>query len=82
MANAVLLGFLWRILKKDKKILVDEIMEFFADKQIDKQIEKKCILAGYENSLYRDTYSNNILLPKTKTLHSKQYTMTGNDFTP
>jgi len=79
MANAVLLGFLWRILKKDKKILVDEIMEFFADKQIDKQIEKKCILAGYENSLYRDTYSNNILLPKTKTLHSKQYTMTGND---
>lgn len=79
MANAVLLGFLWRILKKEKQIIVDEIMKFFENKKIDKEAEERCILAGYNNPTYRDSYSKNIQLPKTNFLNTKQYIMTGND---
>ena len=46
MANAVLLGFLWRILKQEKEVIIDEILKYFAKKDIDKEAEKKCILAS------------------------------------
>ncbi|MGI5897580.1 MAG: 2-oxoacid:acceptor oxidoreductase subunit alpha [Candidatus Dojkabacteria bacterium] len=79
MANAVLLGFLWRILNKEKDIIVDEILKFFENKKIDKVAEKKCILAGYNYPTYRDSYSKNIQLPKPNFLNIKQLVMTGND---
>lgn len=79
MANAVLLGFLWRILKQDKEVIVDEILKYFAKKDIDKEAEKKCILAGYNSPLYRDEFSKNNSLPKPPFLHTNSLTITGND---
>lgn len=79
MANAVILGFVWRILNQNKEILVQEILNFFSKKNIDKDAEEKCILAGYTSPLYRDTYSINIKFPKLPFLKKKRLTMTGND---
>lgn len=79
MANAVILGFLWRIFKQDQDVIVDEILKYFAKKDIDKEAEKKCILAGYNSPLYRDEYSKNNALPKSSFFHANTLTITGND---
>jgi len=64
MANAVLLGFIWKILKQDLEILIEEVLEMLSDKKIDEEAEKKCLLAGYNNPQYRNDFSISIDLPK------------------
>jgi len=63
MGNAVLLGFIWKILKQDSQILVEEVLEMLSGKDIDTETETKCLLAGFNHPLYRDELSEGIQLP-------------------
>lgn len=76
MSNAVLAGFLWKIMKQDVEILVEEVLEMLEGKNIDMDAERACILAGYNNPSYRDHLSSSLLLPQGS---SKKLVMTGND---
>ena len=78
MANAVLLGFIWKILKQNPEILIDEVLEMLSDKKIDEEAERKCLLAGYNNPQYRDNLSEAIDLPKPLQTNRKLL-ITGNE---
>lgn len=77
MSNAVLAGFLWKLLKQDVNILVEEVTEMLEGKNIDMDAEKACIMAGYNNPSYRDHFSKTLLLPENGS--NRKLVMTGND---
>ncbi len=79
MANAVLAGLVWKILKQKIEILTDEVEEMFKDKNIDMEAEKACLLAGYNTPLYVENLSQSIDTEKLKRTSEKKITMTGND---
>jgi len=78
MANAVLLGFIWKVLKQDPEILIEEVLEMLSDKKIDEEAEKQCLLAGYNNPQYRDDLSKALDLPKPLQTNRKLL-ITGNE---
>lgn len=78
MANAVLLGFIWRILNQEPNILVEEVLEMLSDKKIDEEAERRCLLAGYNNPQYRDSLSSHIELSKPLQANRKLL-LTGNE---
>lgn len=77
MANVVLLGYIWKILKLDANILVEEVLELLEGKNIDIEAEKACILAGYNHPSYRDTFGKDITLPSQSPL--RKLLMSGNE---
>lgn len=77
MANVVLLGYIWKILKQDVNILIEEVLELLEGKKIDIEAEKACIVAGYSHPSYRNTLGEDIELP-SKSLQRKLL-MTGNE---
>lgn len=77
MANVVLLGYIWKILKQDVNILVEEVLELLEGKKIDIEAEKACILAGYNHPSYRESFGEEIQLP-SKSL-TRKLLMTGNE---
>lgn len=78
MSNAVMLGFVWKILDLNIDILTDTVLQFFEKKNIDLEAEKKCILAGFNSPTYRPELSNSIDTPKISLFKSKQLTISGN----
>ncbi len=78
MGNAVLLGFIWKILKQDSQILVEEVLEMLSGKDIDTETETKCLLAGFNHPLYRDELSEGIQLPIPTQTH-RSLLVTGNE---
>ncbi len=77
MANVVLLGYIWKILKQDVNILIQEVLELLKEKKIDIEAEKACILAGYNHPSYRDTMGQNLIIPTS--LSPRKLIMTGNE---
>lgn len=78
MGNAVLLGFIWKILKQGPDILVEEVLEMLSGKDIDTQAETKCLLAGFNHPLYRDELSSSIKVPLPLQT-SRKLLITGNE---
>lgn len=78
MGNAVLLGFIWKILQQDPDILVEEVLEMLSGKDIDTQAETKCLLAGYNHPLYRDELSSSIKV-QTPLQTNRKLLVTGNE---
>lgn len=78
MGNAVLLGFIWKILNQDPDILVEEVLEMLSGKDIDTQAETKCLLAGYNHPLYRDELSSSIKV-QTPLQTNRKLLVTGNE---
>lgn len=78
MGNAVLLGFIWKLLKQDPQILVEEVLEMLSEKDIDTEAETKCLLAGYNHPLYREELSHGIQLPTSAETH-RSLLITGNE---
>lgn len=79
MSNAVMLGFLWRILKLDEEFLIKIILDFFKNKNIDFEAERKCISAGYNSPTFRPEFGEKLQIPKEEFLKKKSITITGND---
>lgn len=77
MANVVLLGYIWRILKQDVNILIEEVLELLEGKKIDIEAETACILAGYNHPSYRDTIEKDISIGTSSP--SRKLIMTGNE---
>lgn len=78
MGNAVLLGFIWKILNQDPDILVEEVLEMLSGKDIDTQAETKCLLAGFNHPLYRDELSSSIKVP-SPLQPTRKLLITGNE---
>jgi len=76
MANVVPLGYIWKILKQNSKILIEEVLELLKGKKIDIEAEKACILAGYNHPSYRDIMGRNINIPTTQ---NRKLLMSGNE---
>lgn len=77
MANVVPLGYMWKILKLDANILVEEVLELLESKKIDFDAEKACIFAGYNHPSYRETMGENITVPST--IPTRKLIMSGNE---
>lgn len=79
MANAVLAGFIWKILKQNLEILNEAVEEMFEGKNIDMDAERACLQAGYNSPLYEPALSENIDIEELETSNNRKMTMTGND---
>ncbi|MDD4381857.1 MAG: 2-oxoacid:acceptor oxidoreductase subunit alpha [Candidatus Dojkabacteria bacterium] len=77
--NVVMLSFIWKILGLDIKILKEEIKEYFEGKNIDMEMEYRCIDAGYNTNVYKDIYCQKCKLPKKNQKYTKKITLTGNE---
>jgi 2-oxoglutarate ferredoxin oxidoreductase subunit alpha len=78
MSNVVMLGFLWKILTLETDILIDVVLDFLKNKNIDLEAEKNAILAGYNSPSYRPELSKKFDLPQTDMFSQKSLIMTGN----
>lgn len=78
MSNVVMLGFLWKILTLETDILIDVVLNFLKNKNIDLEAEKNAILAGYNSPSYRPELSKKFDIPRTDMFSKKSLIMTGN----
>lgn len=77
--NVVMLSFIWKILGLDIKILKEEIKEYFKGKDVDMEMEYRCINAGYNAEVYKEIYCQKCKLPKKNQKYTKKITATGNE---
>lgn len=78
MANVVLLGYIWKLLDLDIKILEKLIRKIFAEKKIDMEAEIRCLMAGY-NIEKPKNFNIDISELKIKKNWNKSKVLTGND---
>lgn len=81
MSNVVMIGFLWKILDFHPDILVNTILDFFKEKNVDIDAEEKAILAGYNTPSYRPEFTKKLNMPQTDVFKQKSLIMTGNHAT-
>lgn len=77
--NVIMLSFIWKILGLDKKILKEGIKEYFKGKNIDMDMEYRCIDAGYNASVYKEIYCQKCKLPEKDKKYTKKIILTGNE---
>ena len=77
MANVVLLGYIWKLLDLDIKVLEKLIKKIFSKKNIDMEAEIRCLMAGYNMDKPKDFDIDKSKL-KSKRNWSKSKVLTGN----
>ncbi|PKN02821.1 hypothetical protein CVU76_02235 [Candidatus Dojkabacteria bacterium HGW-Dojkabacteria-1] len=78
MANVVLLGYIWKLLDLDIKIIEKLLRKIFAKKNIDMDAEIRCLMAGYNIDKPKDFSIDKSQL-KIKRNWNKSKVLTGND---
>jgi len=78
MANVVLVGYIWKLLDLDIKVLEKLIRKIFAKKNIDIEAEIRCLMAGY-NIEKPKNFNIDISDLKIKKNWNKSKVLTGND---
>ena len=77
MANVVLLGYIWKLLDLDIKILEKLLKKIFSKKNIDMEAEIRCLMAGYDIEKPKDFNIDKGSL-KIKKNWGKSKVLTGN----